>query len=299
MKKTEKTNWGGGWTEQKLEAFEKYVSVYLTIMLNQRKKYNGWPQKIIYFDGFAGSGNRNVEDEINNNNNTIPLISLNIQQIETKLYQGSAERVLSLEKKFDEYYFVDINRNALLSLRDKVSTLCDNNCHFISEDVNEVLSVFAKKLTSKDVSLILLDPFGMQVKWASIEQFKNKRVDIWILVPSGVIINRLLDKKGELKNITILEDFFGMTEEEIKNEFYKEEQTQTLFGEETTIKKIPDAIPKIANLYVKRLKDIWKYVTEKPLVLYNSKNVPIYHFIFASNNKVANKIATQIVGDNQ
>jgi len=43
--------WGGKWTEKKLDAFAKYVSAYLTIM--KRNPY--W--KTIYFDGFAGSGN--------------------------------------------------------------------------------------------------------------------------------------------------------------------------------------------------------------------------------------------------
>ena len=43
--------WGGIWTEKKLNAFAKYVSAYLTIMKNHH-----W--KTIYFDGFAGTGNR-------------------------------------------------------------------------------------------------------------------------------------------------------------------------------------------------------------------------------------------------
>ena len=48
--------WGGRWTDEKLDAFEKYVRAYLTIMNKYRHKYN-W--KLLYFDGFAGSGTRN------------------------------------------------------------------------------------------------------------------------------------------------------------------------------------------------------------------------------------------------
>ena len=48
-------SWGGRWTEEKLDAFEKYVNAYLTIMNTFRDKHN-W--KLIYFDGFAGSGSR-------------------------------------------------------------------------------------------------------------------------------------------------------------------------------------------------------------------------------------------------
>jgi hypothetical protein len=47
--------WGGNWTEQKLNAFEKYVNAYLTIMNKHRDK-NRW--KLIYFDALAGSGSR-------------------------------------------------------------------------------------------------------------------------------------------------------------------------------------------------------------------------------------------------
>jgi len=34
-------SWGGSWTEIKLEVFELYIKAYLTIMLKQKKKYNG------------------------------------------------------------------------------------------------------------------------------------------------------------------------------------------------------------------------------------------------------------------
>ncbi len=49
----ESSEWGGRWTEEKLDAFEKYVNAYLTIMNSYKEKYD-W--KLIYFDGFAGSG---------------------------------------------------------------------------------------------------------------------------------------------------------------------------------------------------------------------------------------------------
>ena len=34
----ESSPWGGQWTEEKLEAFEKYVNAYLTIMNSFREK---------------------------------------------------------------------------------------------------------------------------------------------------------------------------------------------------------------------------------------------------------------------
>lgn len=56
-----------------------------------------------------------------------------------------------------------------------------------------------------------------------------------------------------------------------------------------------DPINKISRLYAKNLVSIWDFVTPSPLRLTNSNNVPIFHFIFASNNRNAVKIAQQII----
>ncbi|MEO1448931.1 MAG: hypothetical protein AAFV07_05345 [Bacteroidota bacterium] len=44
---------GSNWTIEKMEIFMKYVPAYLTIM-NIHAAKNNW--KLLYFDGFAGSG---------------------------------------------------------------------------------------------------------------------------------------------------------------------------------------------------------------------------------------------------
>lgn len=292
MKKIDKS-WGGSWTEQKLQAFEKYVNAYLTIMLNQRRKFNGWPQTIIYIDGFAGCGDRFFTKD----QDTLSFSELNIDESEIKVYKGSAERVVKLDKKFDEYYFIDTDENALNKLKTKIEPHFDEKSKYVfwQKDINAALIESSNYLDNSKVALILLDPFGMQLNWESIEKLKNKKVDIWILLPSGVIINRLLDRQKNLKNINKLESFFGITSDEIQKEFYESKKENTLFGEREINHKINDPIEKIAELYIKRLKTIWDYVTEKPLVLYNNRNVPIYHFVFASNNKTAKNIASQII----
>ncbi|MDZ7846332.1 MAG: hypothetical protein U5L96_06000 [Owenweeksia sp.] len=54
-------------------------------------------------------------------------------------------------------------------------------------------------------------------------------------------------------------------------------------------------IEKVAQLYTKRLNNIWKFVTPRPLRLDNTRGTPIFHFVFASNNANAVKIANQIL----
>lgn len=292
-----KHSWGGDWTEVKLNAFSKYVSAYLSIM----NKNNYW--KTIYFDGFAGSGRRDNEakDEPMASSIYCKLFGDETSEKENDVYRGSGERVLNLSQKFDHYYFIDMNNNSLSSLETTLSPYISGlSIKFVHDNANNQICKLAKVMTekpSKYASLIFLDPFAMEVDWSCIEKLRETRTDLWILVPTGTIINRLLGKNGELLAPAKLCNFFGMSEEDIKSTFYTRETQSTLFGNSEIVSKIPDPIKKIADLYSQRLKTIWKYVTKDPLPLFNSKNVPIFHFIFASNNANAVKIASQIIGN--
>jgi hypothetical protein len=43
------------------------------------------------------------------------------------------------------------------------------------------------------------------------------------------------------------------------------------------------------------MKTIWPHVTKNPLILRNRNGTPIFHFVFASRNITALKIAKQII----
>jgi three-Cys-motif partner protein len=285
--------WGGLWTQQKLNTFEKYLNAYLTIMNKWRDK-QGW--KLIYFDGFAGSGSKKTE---NDNSELMASLFENSTIGNINVYKGAAERVLDISQRgFDYYYFIDKDRESNEKLEQKLGKYKEGK-HLIFRhgDANEEIKKLSTAMNSNNfASLVLLDPFGMQINWESIESLKDSRSDLWILVPTGVIVNRLLTKKGDLMCSDKLVSFFGINEDEIKREFYNKATEKTLFGEFDIYSKVEDSISKIAKLYVSRLKNIFKFVTERPLVMKNMKNVPIYHFVFASNNETAVKIAEQIIG---
>lgn len=285
-----KKSWGGPWTEKKLNAFRKYVWSYLTIMKNQ-------PWKTIYFDGFAGSGTKEGPP-------TDPYSKLPIETEEENVYKGSAERVLTLseELSFQYYYFIDEDEEALNELQAYLQSLPgvdSKKLAFRPGDANHYLRKLASIL-HKDksfASLVFLDPFGMQIDWESIAELKGTRTDIWILIPTGSIVNRLLDRNGELPHLSKLESFFGLSKEEIHHRFYKKYKAPTdLFGEENEmVQKVLDPINKIAQTYIEQLGTIWDHVTEKPLRLDNTNGTPIFHFAFASNNPKALKIADDII----
>jgi three-Cys-motif partner protein len=292
-----KEKWGGPWTEQKLDAFEKYVNAYLTIMNKRRDKYN-W--KLIYFDAFAGSGARHTGET---ENFTDLFVDLRVVIEGSDVYKGAAERIVCLKQRgFDYYYFIETDEIARRALETRLNHLDHNNkskLYFRSDDANKQIEIMAEamKRDKKLFALTLLDPFGMQVNWSSIEKLGGTNTDLWILIPSGVVISRLLDRKGKLTHMGKLVSFFGMPKESLKKYFYREKESEIgLFGQESEIEKIAEPIKRITELYIQQLKTLFKYVTDKPLEMKNRKNCPIYHFACASNNKTAIKIASDIIG---
>jgi three-Cys-motif partner protein len=133
----------------------------------------------------------------------------------------------------------------------------------------------------------------MQVEWRSIECLRGLPMDIWILVPTGLGVNRLLKNNGQISDAWLerLEKFLGMERVEIEKFFYKKQED--LFGEVMKI-KVDDAIRKSAKLYHSRLKTVFEYVSN-PYELKNSSNSVMYHLFLTSNNKTAIKIANDIV----
>ena len=303
MTQTQKP-WGGKWTEEKLDAFEKYVKAYLTIMNANRDTY-GW--KLLFFDGFAGSGSRTAKEDTDEVRGALELFGKEINPEDFTVYQGAAERVVQIEgqgvRSFDQYFFVDKSKENCDALEEKLNSYqTAGKRHHLHMDANKAVRMLGNTLRKYNgvKALAFLDPFGMQIDWATIETLKGLSVDLWILVPTGVIINRLLERKVDLEKGFIhadkLESFFGMPQEDIRKFFYRETQVQTLFGdEETIITKAENSIRKIAELYVDRLKGVFDNVVEEPLVLYNSQNVPIYHLVFTAKNKIASKIAQEII----
>lgn len=302
--KIQEQGWGGSWTEQKLDCFESYVKAYLTIMNVYRDKFN-W--RLLYFDGFAGCGSRSEEEKSKEQEYACETFGNElIDGRELDVYQGAAERVVRLEETmrgFDFYYFIDKFEENLTRLELKLSNYPSKGLRqFRQGDANEQALQLGEAL-KRDThlkSLCLLDPFGMTIDWSTIEALSGKSIDLWILLPSGVIVNRLLKKNGELMHVDKLQSFFGMGEEELKEWFYEHKQEVDLFGEEQEwYEKKNNPIQRIAELYIERLGELFPYVTSEPLVMLNKNNVPIYHLVCASFNQTAVKIAQQIINKRQ
>jgi three-Cys-motif partner protein len=267
---------GGNWTEAKMEIVVNYAKAYLIIMNKQ-----SWA-KTIYFDGFAGSGL--IGDD------------------ETKeSIKGTALRILDIEipKPFDIYYFVEKNEKNKLSLQLLIDiNYFGKNAHVVKADCNDKLIDLAKYLNKEKHyrALAFIDPYGMTVNWNSIANLKGLGIDLWILVPTGLGVNRLLKNDQNIPETWLikLEKFLGLSRKEILDHFYSETVTNTLFGDMTTISKEKKIIEKIGSLYTQRLKTVFNHVSDS-FVMRNSTNSIMYHFMMATNNPNALKLANEVI----
>lgn len=271
---------GGEWTETKIRVFKKYLFAYMQIM-------KGKPWKLIYFDGFAGSGEIQTTEETE------------------KVIEGTAKHVLNFHepREFDLYYFVEKDLDNAQYLQRIVNTQFPEKLNKTvirgGEDCNEKLADmanFLKKPEGKNYKAIaFIDPYGMQVKWDSLRALKGLSVDLWILVPTGIGINRLLKNKEKSNKVWFetLANFFGLDPKAIEQNFYYEDPQMDLFGEQR-YKKVENAVEVAADLYKEQLQTIFKYVSD-PLPLKNRNNAILFHFISASNVPVAVKIANDII----
>jgi three-Cys-motif partner protein len=276
-------NFGGDWTESKIEILVEYAKAYLSIMNIYADKYN-W--KLLYFDGFAGSG---FIEKGNDENR--------------KVIIGATKRILDIEnpRPFDRYYFVEKETEIAEELIEKVINNYDDKIiNVVNTDCNEKIQSMGNFLKSKKGKnykvLAYIDPCGMQLKWESLMALQELKVDAWILVPTGMGVNRLLKKDGKISDAWIekLEIFLGLPKEKIIDYFYSQSVVPTLFGDEIVTNKKEKAIEKSAELYQSRLKELFKFVT-KPYILKNKSNSTMFHFYMVSNNKNAVKIANEII----
>ena len=175
---------GGNWTEQKISIVLNYTKAYLTIM-------NKYPQfKCLYFDGFAGSGD------------------INRKRSNNEIKKGTAIQVLEIDKPkhFDIYYFVEKKEQFKKQLESIIKeSFPRKKTYVIWGDCNEKLfsmADFLKRNKSFRV-LAFIDPYGMSVNWASLDILKGLGVDLWILVPTGIGVNRLLKKDWKYFGILV------------------------------------------------------------------------------------------------
>lgn len=283
---------GGEWTKAKLDSLAKYLRAYTKIFTrNPRAKFF----TTTYVDAFAGGGYIREETSEASLQDLFPDLT---EEDTQGFIKGSAVRALEVEPGFDEYLFIEQSQERCEELEKLKAAHPRKVIEIKNANANDYLGEWCKKTDwRKKRAVVFLDPYGMQVEWALLEKIaRTHAIDLWLLFPLGIGVMRLLTKRKPpppewARCITTI---FGT--EGWKEEFYS--TTPTLFGSETEEREAD--YKAVGDFFLNRLKTIFTKVAEKPLVLRNSKNTPLYLFCFAAGNPKgapkAVKIAQDIIG---
>ncbi len=268
--------WGGPWTSEKLEKIERYLIAYRKVFLRIKLKP-------IYIDAFAGAGRHYLETR-EAGQLSFPEFG---DETAERLIDGSPRLALGVDPAFERYYFIDSKLTNVNKLRELKSEFSDRAgaINVLHGDANEQVLNLCKQINwAGHRAVIFLDPYGMQVDWATLEAIAaTGAIDLWYLFPLGVAVNRLLTTSGDIgvREQAKLDSIFG--EQNWREEFYKKSNQVNLFGGTSDVVKNAD-FNAIESYFHIRLSSIFPVVAENPARLSNSKGNPLYSLFFASAN---------------
>jgi three-Cys-motif partner protein len=287
---TEEHQFGGDWTEDKLQRLEKYLTIYRNIF-TQSKRANFF--RTWYVDAFAGTGLRTSRTV---DYGTISLLGDDLSQPNaTRFRKGSARIALGLHNPFDRYLFIDKSRSHVAQLR---SMLCNDfpglleRCQVRQEDANLALCTWCQEVDWKrNPAVVFLDPYGMQVEWNTVEALAaTNAIDLWYLFPLGV--NRMLTRDGKIdaKWQGRLDTLFGT--KVWRDYFYRSEVAQGFLGSVELLTR-DTSVDNVQEFISSRLATCFAGVA-KGLVLRNSRLSPVFSLCFAAANQKGAEIAVPI-----
>lgn len=266
-----------GWTERKLEVISGDLRSYCTALKNQ-----GF--STTYIDAFAGTGYRARNPPAPRDGPGLPFPEL--AEAAPQKLDGSARVALMCDPPFDRYHFVERNANYCAELQ-RLEREFPDRCIAIHEgDANERVPALCSRDWHHERArgVVFLDPFGMQVKWATIQAIADTRaLDLWVLFPLGVAVNRLVPRTKRFPAgwREALDRIFGTNAWE--EAFYERKVQGGLFPDdhERTVKV---SVDRIGAYFNERLGTVFPAVAPKPAVLRNSTRNPIYLLCFAVAN---------------
>jgi three-Cys-motif partner protein len=286
---------GGDWTTAKLDVLAKYLAQYTTALRDKPTREH--PFRKGYIDAFAGTGYRDARREgaaVDASQASLLLPDL-AEKEPQELLDGSARLALKTVPRFDRYVFIERSPERcaqLEALKAEFPNLAED-IQIRQGDANTEIQDLCKKDWRSHRAVLFLDPYGMQVEWKTIEAIaETNAIDLWLLFPLGIGVNRLLTRSGEIpeswrKRLDLL-----LGTADWYDEFYRVERTRTLFGEaDHVVKATTETIGRYFN---KRLKTVFPAVAEEPRVLRNSANCPLYLLCFAVGNDRGAPIALRI-----
>ncbi len=248
----------------------RQIAFYMEMFNTALKKQN-WIDRY-YIDLYAGPGKN---------------------QIDQQIYLGSPLLALTSVTPFTQYRFneKDADRNAALQQRANASSL-NSMVKTYQFDANEIVKAICEEITQRDAlsklrnkwptcNLAVLDPFGLELEWSTVERLARiRRMDLIINFSTNGLI-RNADQAVNSQQDTIVDRFFGTRAWRDKYD--------------------PSASPTVKrrgwiDFYQERLQHFGYEIKLDPdfggaeITVKNKKNAQIYSLIFASKHPLGNTL---------
>jgi three-Cys-motif partner protein len=285
---------GGSWTHEKLNVLRGYLHAYTTALKDQPSVKR--PFKKGYIDAFAGTPYRTDRKTVVDDS-TQSLFSELADEEPQALLDSSARIALETDPRFDRYIFIERKKERCTQLEElkKQFPALAKDIRIHHGDANKEVLEICESDWSSHRAVLFLDPYGMQVNWKTIEAIaKTAAIDLWLLFPLGVAVNRLLKRDGEIPDgwRNRLDVLLGT--DRWFDAFYRRKPRAGLFDDEADqVEKA--SVETIGGFFVDRLRTIFPGVA-RPGILRNKTRNPLYLLCFAAANEKGAPIAKRIAG---
>lgn len=280
---------GGNWTDRKVEFLAEYLKAYQTVLKNQSFRTS-------YVDAFAGTGYRTESPKSQASSIPSATDENSVYEEEaTDFQKGSAVRALETPIPFDRYVFIEKKAEHIQELQKLEQQFPDlaNRMFFRRGEANAELQTWCKAMQRDERAVVFLDPYGMTVEWRTIEALaQTNKVDLWILFPIGMGINRMLLRSGPPEGAWSDRITTVLGTNDWKTAFYQP-AAQTSMLDPNALEKVA-SFDAIGAFFLNRLRTIFSDVAPNPYYLRNSKNTPLYLLCFAASNRKGAEIAVRI-----
>jgi three-Cys-motif partner protein len=213
-----------------------------------------------YIDLFAGPGRCVIEDT------------------KTEL-PGSPLQAIDIRDRFTHYFFNDISPASIEALRSRVASLNAPPVPvYFTDDCNDVVPRLRQALppANESLELAIIDAWGWEMSFDALALLtKGRRMDIVVTFPIGFI------KRNWRRELERLDKFLG-------GDGYKEAFFGAMEHDSGEASRI------LLDYYEGRLKEIgYKYPNDEVWIP-NTKQVKLYHLVFASKHPRGNDFWAKI-----
>jgi three-Cys-motif partner protein len=287
---------GGAHTDDKLARLRAYLWAFTSALKHQEFA-------LIYVDAFAGSGERSDVLPV------LPLLNEDNAEPQVVIVPGSARLAIEVEPPFHRLVLVEKNPTRYTALDQLRAEFPDRAIECHKKDANEVVQRLCRRTQWRGSTLscgtrgvIFLDPYGMEVEWATVAAIAGTRaLDLWYYFPLMGLYRQAANRSPAIDATKRAGLNRVLGDDDWEREWYRSPHGPTdLLDDPQTPIRIAD-VDSIERYVKRRLASIFQGAVLDPLRIHNNQGVPTASLFFAVSNpnlravQIATGIAAHIL----